>query len=70
MTNVGVLDQAARLIVGFGLLGWGWDYWGTTMPGWAIWGAVIAGIYPAATGLVRWCPALAYIGASTCAEDA
>lgn len=70
MTNVGVIDRTLRLIVGLGLLRWSWDYYGTIgSPAWMPWMAVILGVYPAITGLLRWCPALAFAGASTCADD-
>jgi hypothetical protein len=69
MTNVGVIDRALRLIVGLGLLGWSWGYYGPPLPAWAAWSITILGVYPAVTGLLRWCPALAFAGVSTCAEE-
>ena len=69
MTNVGSIDQALRLIVGFGLLGWAWHYYGPPLYGWVYWVVAILGAYPAITGLLRYCPIFAYAGISTCADD-
>jgi hypothetical protein len=68
MTNVGVIDRTARLIVGLGLLGWAFDFYGA-IPGWAEWPVTIIGAYPALTGALRCDPFYAYKGISTCAED-
>jgi hypothetical protein len=69
MTNVGVIDRALRLLVGFGLLGWAWDYYGTPLPDAAEWAVTVIGAYPAITGLLRYDPAFAVAGISTCAEE-
>jgi Protein of unknown function (DUF2892) len=69
ITNVGVIDQALRLIAGFGLLGWASHYYGPPLPGWAGWLVAIVGAYPAITGLLRYCPVFAYARMSTCADD-
>lgn len=54
--NVGGIDRALRLIVGLGLIGWGFY-----TRNW--WGAI--GIIPLMTGLTRRCPAYAPFGIRT-----
>lgn len=68
-TNVGVIDRVLRLIVGFGLLGWAYHYYGPALPHWAHTALTVLGGYPAATGLLRWDPVFAIAGISTCAEE-
>ena len=69
MTNVGVIDAALRLVLGLALLGWVGGYYGAPPLGLASWAVTVLGVYPAATGLLRFCPVLAVTGISTCAED-
>jgi Protein of unknown function (DUF2892) len=69
ITNVGIIDQALRLIAGFGLLGWSWHFYGPPLAGWADWLVITVGAYPAITGLLRHCPIYAFSGISTCADD-
>lgn len=69
MTNVGVIDKALRLIVGFGFLGWAYGYYGPAVPDWAETTLTVIGGYPAATGLLRWDPVFALAGISTCAKE-
>ena len=69
MTNVGVIDRALRLIVGFGLLGWSWGWFGPRLADGAETTLALLGAYPALTGLLRWDPVFAAAGISTCADD-
>lgn len=55
--NVGKTEQKIRIGVGILILALGW-YFGT----W--WGLI--GIVPIITGAIRWCPASALLGVSTC----
>jgi hypothetical protein len=55
--NVGNKDRAVRIAAGVGII-----TIGAFMGSW--WGAI--GIVPIATGLMRWCPAYAPLGISTC----
>lgn len=56
--NVGTLDQAARIIIGLGVLSL--FFFGPKTP----WG--LLGILPLVTGLVNFCPLYAALGLSTC----
>ena len=69
MTNVGVLDAALRLVVGFGLLAWLAGYYGAPLYGLASWAITLLGAYPAITGLLRFCPIFALTGITSCAEE-
>ncbi len=69
ITNVGVIDRALRLIVGFGLLGWAYHYFGPALYGWANWTITLLGAYPALTGLLRYDPVFRLTGISTCADE-
>lgn len=69
MTNVGVIDRALRLAIGFGLLAWIEGYLGAEPSGAVAWFAGFLGAYPAITGLIRYCPLLALSGISTCNEQ-
>jgi hypothetical protein len=55
--NVGKKDRNLRIAAGVAIIGIG-----AFMGSW--WGAI--GIVPIATGLLRWCPAYAPLGISTC----
>lgn len=55
--NVGSKDRTLRIVAGVAIIGIG-----AYMGSW--WGAI--GIVPIATGLLRWCPAYAPLGISTC----
>lgn len=55
--NVGTIDRNVRIAAGVGIIAVG-----AFMGSW--WGAI--GIIPIATGLMRWCPAYAPLGISTC----
>jgi hypothetical protein len=58
MRNVGNIDQAARIIVGLGLISLA--FVGPQTP----WGWI--GVIPLFTGLVRWCPLYKLAGVNTC----
>ena len=56
MKNVGTTDRAIRIVVGLGILVWGFadqSYIG------------LVGLIPLATGLLGWCPAYCPIGINT-----
>ena len=55
--NVGGIDRILRLVVGLGLIGWGFyaQNW---------WGAV--GVVPLFTAAIGWCPAYLPFGLSSC----
>ncbi len=57
MKNEGGIDRAIRILVGLGIIGWGYmnQNW---------WGAV--GAVPLLTGLMGWCPAYSLLGINTC----
>jgi len=55
--NVGSKDRMLRIVGGAAIIAVG-----AFMGSW--WGAI--GIVPIATGLIRWCPAYAPLGISTC----
>lgn len=55
--NVGRTEQKIRIGIGIIILALGW-YFGS----W--WGLI--GIIPIITGAIRWCPASAILGVSTC----
>lgn len=69
MTNVGLIDRALRLLVGFALLAWIWGYFGRPPHGAGVCLASLFGGYLAITGLLRYCPLLALTGVSTSADD-
>ncbi len=69
MTNVGVIDRALRLAVGFALLGWAFGYYGPPLHWLASWVVTALGAYPAITGPLRYCPVFSFAGITTCAED-
>ena len=69
LTNVGLIDRTLRLLVGFGLLGWVWHYYGPPLHGWVDWAVTIIGGYPALTGLLRYDPIFELAGISTCDEE-
>ncbi|WP_395665258.1 DUF2892 domain-containing protein [Methylocella sp.] len=56
--NIGAPDRAARIAVGAGLIG------ATLFGAIGHWGWI--GLVPLATGLLRYCPAYAIFGFSTC----
>jgi membrane protein implicated in regulation of membrane protease activity len=56
--NVGTVDQWMRILAGLVIISLA--FWGPKSP-WA-W----LGLIPLATGLVKWCPAYALFGVSTC----
>ncbi len=57
MKNEGGIDRAVRILLGLGIIAWGYlnQNW---------WGAV--GLVPLATGLMGWCPAYTLLGINTC----
>ena len=59
--NVGSTDRAIRIVAGIAILALG-----IATRSW--WGLV--GLLPLVTGLVRWCPAYAPLGLSTCRRSA
>jgi hypothetical protein len=54
--NVGGADRILRIVLGFGLIGWG-----VATQNW--WGAI--GVVPLATALIGWCPVYLPFGIST-----
>lgn len=54
--NVGGIDRILRIVVGLGLIGWGY-----TTQNW--WGAV--GLVPLLTASIGWCPAYLPFGIKT-----
>ena len=63
-SNIGRIDRSIRIIAGLLVLG---SFFVLPDPIRLI---SLVGVVPLATGLFRWCPAYALIGASTCtAED-
>jgi len=55
--NVGSADRIFRMVLGLGLIAWGFF-----SQNWL--GAI--GLVPLATGFLRWCPAYLPFGISTC----
>jgi len=58
--NVGRTEQKIRIGVGLAIIAWG-AYYGS------LWGLI--GVVPIITGAIRYCPASAVLGVSTCEED-
>ena len=58
--NVGGIDRALRIIVGFVVIGWG-----VYAQNW--WGAI--GLIPLLTGVIGWCPAYLPFGLSSCKTE-
>jgi hypothetical protein len=69
MTNVGVIDRALRLVIGFGLIGWTKHYYGPDIAGLTHTIVLLLAAYPVVTGLLRYDPIFAVTGISTCADD-
>ena len=67
MTNVGVIDGVLRLVLGIGLLAWSRGRIGPVLPEIFAWIAWAAGLFSAATGIFRYCPAFALLGTNSCA---
>ncbi len=65
-SNVGSIDSTIRLIAGLALIAFGW-FGGLASP----WNFVAmgAGAVFVLTGLIKFCPAYAIIGANTCSKD-
>ena len=63
-TNVGVIDRAARIVVGLALIALALGY----IPGWpaTVWGWI--GAIPLVTGLFGYCPTYSVLGVSTCGK--
>ena len=61
--NVGGIDRLVRIVVGLGLIGFAL----TSQHEYAMWGWV--GTVPLATALIRWCPAYAPFGISSCKSN-
>ncbi len=67
LTNVGVLDRSARLVLGIALLAWSYGRIGAPLSeavAWLVW--VPAAAF-ALTGLFRYCPLYAILGTHSCA---
>lgn len=69
LTNMGVIDRFARLLIGLFLLGWLYGYWQSEPQGLLSWPVFIAGWFLSLTGLFRFCPIFALLGAHSCATD-
>lgn len=61
--NVGTPDRIIRLILGIALLLWAWL--GSLSTLW-FWVALVVGLVLVVTAVLRFCPAYAVLGASTC----
>lgn len=68
-TNVGVIDAALRLMSGLALMVLGHGPFASTFANLIGWGAFLAGIALAATGLLRYCPLYAWQGVTSCAPN-
>jgi hypothetical protein len=55
--NVGSIDRIIRILAGIALIAW-------ALMGGPLWAWI--GVLPLATGLFRFCPAYALLGANTC----
>lgn len=60
-TNEGNLDRIARIVVGLGLVVYGFMMQGALGTGISIFGLI-----PIATGVIGWCPLYTLLGISTC----
>ncbi|EKR72104.1 YgaP family membrane protein [Leptospira noguchii] len=59
--NEGSIDRILRIIVGIGLIGFGYWFQGSVGIG-----MMIVGLIPLGTGLVGWCPMYSILGFNTC----
>ena len=69
ITNIGVLDAAARLVGGVLLLAWCDGRFGHHLHGTTEWIVWIIGVALTATALLRYCPLYALAGTDSCATD-
>ncbi|EMO52408.1 YgaP family membrane protein [Leptospira noguchii] len=59
--NEGSIDRILRIIVGIGLIGFGYWFQGSVGIG-----MMVVGLIPLGTGLVGWCPMYSILGFNTC----